>query len=1084
MSHPSSLQDELQTSLASSYRVDREIGGGGMSRVYAAEDLALGRTVVIKLLAPDLCGVVNVERFRREIQVAARLQHGHVVPVLSMGDVNGIPYYTMPFIEGESLRKRLDRAGPLPLAEAIGVLRDVAKALAFAHEHQIIHRDIKPDNVLLAGGSALVTDFGVAKAISESRAVTQTGPLTQAGAAVGTPAYMSPEQAASDPDLDHRADLYAFGCMAFEILTGRTPFVETSLHKLFTAHLTRTPPAPHSLRPDLPPALSALILRCLAKDADQRPASAAAVLTELEAVTSGGHAIGGVAPWVRLTRTAISSGEHAFGTLLISRLRLTALLLLILAMNLVQTSLDPRISAALGGQARSLEIVAAMRALEGDLSFAGQDLVGAASVYGASIAYFLLFPLMTLAVVVATARRRSIHPYRVLASAIAIDYLLSIPFYLLFPVRERWSIPDAGATLLSNQWSLRLIETIRPLSAIDNSFPSFHVSLSVVLVGVCFLYGLRFRWAWLFCGLAIIASTFLLGIHWVPDLIAGAATGCIALTLAVARDLRGLSRSSASQRRIIPAVAAVVLLLCPGTATAQRALSFSAVAVDADSRRADDLLRRYLENVVGVSFVAEEASTYSNVIDYLATRKATDSNYVARVTPYALVAAELLGARVQVLGTYVSRATSATTYRAYLVVRRNQFLHEPELAGLVNQLRAQSRPATFAFHSEFSTSSYFLPAIHFRQNQIFDMSAPTEQATAIRAVRINGGTADLVKGVATGQFDVAAVWSGTKASFERTDSLARYASRVFFVPLPDALPNDLFIASASMDSATVARLRQALATMPPQQISVGAFVTWRSINDAVEAREALANLRWLARAAPAPVTVDVQLAPEAKGRIPERHLAAARQAVRLAGAEFVNFDRDYHFQQDYVLTLAPGNDGSILLRSRIVGSDRYDQTFQVSFYDDNGLVRSIADLLRNRVHRVRYLWPYRASPPTILRDLDLELAPGTVVEGRMIRWTNPRRNSYSQDARFESSVAVADPSKIELSGQFIAPPDAEGFAFNPMSNISYRVILPRVMPQRPLFRIVSFTILAFLTVAAVAALLELRRLVAVLPSEA
>ncbi len=288
------LRDELQHALGTAYTLERELGGGGMSRVFVAEERALGRRVVVKVLPPELVAGVNVERFNREILVAARLQHPHIVPVHSAGEMAGVPYYTMPFVEGESLRNRLESSGPLPITEAIGVLRDVAKALAYAHERNIVHRDIKPDNVLLSGGSATVTDFGIAKAIAAARSESGAGAhptLTQVGTSLGTPAYMAPEQAAADPASDSRADLYSFGCMAYEMLAGRPPFVAKTPQKLLAAQMSETPEAIQTLRPDVPDVLAELVMRCLEKDADHRPQRAVDVVHVLETVTSGaGHA--------------------------------------------------------------------------------------------------------------------------------------------------------------------------------------------------------------------------------------------------------------------------------------------------------------------------------------------------------------------------------------------------------------------------------------------------------------------------------------------------------------------------------------------------------------------------------------------------------------------------------------------------------------------------------------------------------------------------------------------------------------------------------------------------------------------------
>jgi tetratricopeptide (TPR) repeat protein/tRNA A-37 threonylcarbamoyl transferase component Bud32 len=281
------LRERLQSTLGSSYTLERELGGGGMSRVFVADETAFGRKVVVKVLPPDLAAGVSVDRFKREIQVAARLQHPHIVPVLSAGESDGLPFYTMPFVEGASLRGRLAKGG-LAMTEVVGVLREVARALAYAHEHGVVHRDIKPDNVMLSGGSAVVTDFGIAKAISAARAdaAGTSATLTQIGTSIGTPAYMAPEQAAGDPDTNHRADIYAFGAMAYELLAGRTPFHGLPLHKMLAAHMSETPAPVANLRPDTPAALAELVMRCLDKDPDKRPQSAADVARVLETVTS------------------------------------------------------------------------------------------------------------------------------------------------------------------------------------------------------------------------------------------------------------------------------------------------------------------------------------------------------------------------------------------------------------------------------------------------------------------------------------------------------------------------------------------------------------------------------------------------------------------------------------------------------------------------------------------------------------------------------------------------------------------------------------------------------------------------------
>ena len=282
------LRDQLQETLGTGYVIERELGGGGMSRVFVATESALGRKVVIKVLSPELAAALSVERFRREILVAARLQHPHIVPVLTSGEAAGLPYFTMPYVEGESLRVRLARSGELPVNEVVRILRDVASALAYAHEQRVAYRDIKPENVLLTKHHALVADFGVAKALSASSAgvrdTTGESSLTSLGVALGTPAYMAPEQAAADPAADLRADVYSLGATAYEMLTGAPPFAGRTPHAMLAAHATEEVPPVIDRRKATPPALASLVMCCLEKHPADRPQSADEILATLDSV--------------------------------------------------------------------------------------------------------------------------------------------------------------------------------------------------------------------------------------------------------------------------------------------------------------------------------------------------------------------------------------------------------------------------------------------------------------------------------------------------------------------------------------------------------------------------------------------------------------------------------------------------------------------------------------------------------------------------------------------------------------------------------------------------------------------------------
>jgi eukaryotic-like serine/threonine-protein kinase len=279
----SDLRAQLAASLGGRYTLEREIGAGGFARVFLAREHTLDRLVVVKVLSPDLAAGLSAQRFQREIRLAASLQQANIVPVLAAGESDGLPYYTMPFVEGLSLRQRLETGGRLPFDRCVAVLRDVGRALAYAHDQGVVHRDIKPENILLSGEAAVVTDFGIAKAISSAQAprADPRATLTQPGLALGTPAYMAPEQIAGEPGIDARADLYAFGCVAYELLSGAAPFVG-SAQSLLAAHLSGTPAALSERVPECPPALAALVMRCLAKDPQARPATARDILRVLD----------------------------------------------------------------------------------------------------------------------------------------------------------------------------------------------------------------------------------------------------------------------------------------------------------------------------------------------------------------------------------------------------------------------------------------------------------------------------------------------------------------------------------------------------------------------------------------------------------------------------------------------------------------------------------------------------------------------------------------------------------------------------------------------------------------------------------
>jgi TolB-like protein/tRNA A-37 threonylcarbamoyl transferase component Bud32/Tfp pilus assembly protein PilF len=273
----------LPAVLGGRYRIEREIGRGGMARVYLAHDVKHARDVAVKVIRPDLAASLGRERFLREIAIAARLRHPNIVPLYDSGDADGVLYFVMPYEDGSSLRMRLDDPSQFSVAERMSVLRDVARALAYAHERGVVHRDVKPDNVMLSGGAAVVADFGIAKAVTVAQGGDVSSTLTQSGMGIGTPAYMAPEQALGDPSTDHRADIYSFGCLAYELFAGRPPFAGLSNHEIIAAHLTTKPVPVGDASKEIPASVASLITRCLEKNPADRPQRASELLVDLEA---------------------------------------------------------------------------------------------------------------------------------------------------------------------------------------------------------------------------------------------------------------------------------------------------------------------------------------------------------------------------------------------------------------------------------------------------------------------------------------------------------------------------------------------------------------------------------------------------------------------------------------------------------------------------------------------------------------------------------------------------------------------------------------------------------------------------------
>jgi len=293
------VPDRLATALADRYALQRQLGAGGMAVVYLADDLKHQRQVAVKVMRAEIAPVLGTERFLREVEITARLNHPHILPLLDSGVADGLPYYVMPFIEGETLRHRLAREGALPLDDALQIARDVGAALGHAHSQGVIHRDVKPENVLLSAGEAVVADFGIARAISEA----SEGRLTGTGISIGTPAYMSPEQAMGDERIDGRTDIYALGCLLYEMLGGDAPFLASTPQAVLAKQLTEPAPRISVVRETVPPAVEAALMKAMAKTPADRFATAAQFVQALTAPSAPARAA-----WARrpLTRRGLA----------------------------------------------------------------------------------------------------------------------------------------------------------------------------------------------------------------------------------------------------------------------------------------------------------------------------------------------------------------------------------------------------------------------------------------------------------------------------------------------------------------------------------------------------------------------------------------------------------------------------------------------------------------------------------------------------------------------------------------------------------------------------------------------------------
>jgi ABC-type phosphate/phosphonate transport system substrate-binding protein len=529
--------------------------------------------------------------------------------------------------------------------------------------------------------------------------------------------------------------------------------------------------------------------------------------------------------------------------------------------------------------------------------------------------------------------------------------------------------------------------------------------------------------------------------------------------------------------RLFGVIAMLVVMALPGKparAQSTARMDFIGVSIDSATSQADRRLAGYLYEHTGTRFAPWDVE-YSQVIKRLVEWRPSEPAFVARVTPYAYVVAELLGANVEPFATYVSATTSRTTYRSYFVVKRSAaFAQAPGLSDLLQFLK--TKRARFIYHNEFSTSSFFVPSLFFRSRDVFNMPEKTDRLTAIDAAKSgDGGSAGLVERVARGEADLAAVWDGVKGRFESDPALAATGRQVYFIELPTAIPNDLLVFPSALDVETKKKLKEVIQAMPRDAISVGDFLAWQNLTEATDARLALGDLRHAAHATSARVPVEIQSAKDA-GPAGPALVEAARQAVRLSETEFVVYDADYHNQPDVTWTLEPIHDEAVVLHSTLAGYDKDidEQTFQISFRDADDLTERVVSIIQSQLHRIRYVWSYGGNAPIVLRDNAFALPPGAPVHVQRITWVDPERNRFVGGDEFHSTIARTTFHRYDLAEADFKR-TAAGERPDPLSNAAYRVVLLRPPDRAWLFRTLTAVLVALFVLAGVTAAYSLRR---------
>ena len=539
------------------------------------------------------------------------------------------------------------------------------------------------------------------------------------------------------------------------------------------------------------------------------------------------------------------------------------------------------------------------------------------------------------------------------------------------------------------------------------------------------------------------------------------------------------------------ALALVWSVVFPGTAVSQQRtpIQFLSVAPDTDTKLADQKLLDYLRHKVPVTFEKQEMGYESSIQTLVGWDPEKQGPLLARVTPYAFVVAEMLGANMEIVGTYLNKNANSVTGDSYFVVHKDfgyektdavedfaRHLANPETQtnDFIEILKQRETPARFVYHSKFSTSSHFIPSLYFKKRGIFSLFTQPkgkQKFITIHSLAPDGITSssELIPIIKGRQADFAAVRGSVKSKFETDADLK-------FIKLPYSTPNDLLVMVKPFNKLIKQIKDQILETirkMEAADIDEGDILKWEDFNASPKARKLLANLRYLAKTTPHPVVINIRKSQKENSGIDEKHLEAARQAVRFSGTEMVLFDEDYHSAFDILWTLETRHDQSILLTSTIMDSG-LTQEFSVSYRigDMENLASRVSWVIDNKMHRIRYIWPFDDETARVLRDVDFQIPVGQQLKVQKITWSDFNTNEYTVDTPFNVEVKQSDFHSFQLKGKGFPQKEDGKYGFEPLGNVAYRVFLERTSNAGDTYKITTKILIGLLGLAALFTLVE------------